>query len=156
MLEDLITLDGRKFRGDAQSLSASQDDYIIARLRQCGAMDILTDNDGGPSRTKEQKAEDLLTRILLSGKTAEILAGCLTEEGTKWTRSEADRNAAIFSEITDTAEKLTMRQSVTMFVAGFFTFGERASESSPKSSNPTGKAHRSGNAAGATSGTSAR
>lgn len=147
MVGEKITLDGREFIGVAQNLSASQDDYIIARVRQCGAMDVLTDHDGAPQRTQEEKAEELLTRIMVSGKTSEILAGCLTESGKKWTRESADKNAKIFAEITDADEKLAMRRSVTMFVAGFFSFGDRSSANSPKSSNPTGKVRRTRNAA---------
>ena len=105
---DSITLDGRKFTGISQALTANQDDYILAHLRLAGAVEVMSDLDG-VVRTDEKRAEDLLTRILLSGKTHHILAGCLTEEGKVWNRKDADANAARFAELTNVAEKKAMR-----------------------------------------------
>jgi hypothetical protein len=68
-----------------------------------------------------------------------ILAGCLTEVGKKWNLAEAERNAAVFSEITSEAEKIAMQQGVVHFVMGFFHLGELSSASSPNSSNPHAK-----------------
>src|SRR5882762_4752102 len=101
---DTITLDGRKFHGISQNLTANQDDYILAHLRLAGGVEVLGDLDG-IKRTQEKRAEDLLTRILLSGRTHHILAGCLTEEGKVWNRTDADANAARFAGITDIGEK---------------------------------------------------
>lgn len=143
---DTITLDGRKFTGIAQSLTANQDDYIIAHLRLSGAIEILSDLDG-VKRTKEKRAEDLLTQILLSGRTHHILAGCLTEDGKVWSRPEADRNAARFSAVTDPGEKDAMRSSIVKFVIGFFSLGEPSSEISRKSSSRSGKVPRTKSAA---------
>jgi hypothetical protein len=150
---DGMELDGRKFHGITQALTANQDDYILAHLRLAGAIEVLADLDG-KRRSPRKRAEDLLTHIMLSGRTHHILAGCLTEAGQKWTRAEADRNAAIFSEITSTEEKTTMRSAIVTFVIGFFQLGERSSESSPKYSNPKGKGRHTENAAPATSETS--
>ena len=150
---EVITLDGRKFHNITQALTANQDDYILAHLRLAGAMEVLSDLDG-VQRSKEQRAEDLLTQILLSGRTHHILAGCLTEEGTVWSREAADRNAARFAALTDIADKTAMRQNIVGFVLGFFSFGGQSSESSRKSSTPSGKVPRTKNAAPSTSGTS--
>jgi hypothetical protein len=119
---DTITLDGRKFTGISQALTANQDDYILAHLRLAGAVEVLSDLDG-VKRTKEKRAEDLLTQILLSGRTHHILAGCLTEDGKVWTRAGADANAACFAAITDMEEKTEMRSSIVKFVIGFFSLG---------------------------------
>jgi hypothetical protein len=154
MLET-IKLDGRKFQGVSQSLTANQDDYILAHLRLAGAIEVLSDLDG-VKRTHEKRAEDLLTRILLSGRTHHILAGCLTEEGKVWNRTEADANAARFASITDVAEKTAMRNSIVQFVIGFFTLGEPSSETSQKSSSRSAKVPPTKNAAPATSETSHR
>jgi hypothetical protein len=143
---ETITLDGRKFQGISQALTANQDDYILAHLRLAGAIEVLSDLDS-VQRSKEKRAEDLLTQILLSGRTHHILAGCLTEEGKVWSRKEADANAARFAGITDLAEKTAMRNSIVSFVIGFFTLGELSSESSPKSSSPSGKGLRTRSAA---------
>jgi hypothetical protein len=145
MLES-ITLDGRKFHGIAQSLTANQDDYILAHLRLAGAIEVLHGLDG-KERSEEKRAEDLLTQILLSGRTHHILAGCLTEEGKTWTRAEADANAARFAAITDVAEKTAMRKSIVGFVIGFFSLGAPSSGTSPKSSNRSGKVPPTKNAA---------
>src|SRR5712664_4231995 len=122
-MPETITLDGRKFRSISQSLTANQDDYILAHLRLAGAIEVMSDLDG-VKRTQEQRAEDLLTRILLSGRTHQILAGCLTEDGKVWSRAEADANAERFAEITDVEEKTAMRSSIVKFVIGFFSLGE--------------------------------
>lgn len=151
MLES-ITLDGRKFFGISQALTANQDDYLLAHLRLAGAIEVLSDLDG-VARTKEQRAEDLLTRILLSGRTHHILAGCLTEEGKTWNRKDADENAARFAALTDTEEKLAMRKAIVEFVIGFFMLGEPSSGISQKSSSRSGRVHPTKNAAPQTSGT---
>jgi hypothetical protein len=150
---DTITLDCRKFTGIAQSLTANQDDYILAHLRLAGAVEVLSDLDG-VQRTKEKRAEDLLTQILLSGRTHHILAGCLTEDGKVWSRAEADRNAARFAAITDVTEKTEMRSSIVKFVIGFFSLGEPSSETSRKSSNRSAKVPPTKSAGRSTSETS--
>jgi hypothetical protein len=142
---ETLKLDGRDFTGVTQTLTANQDDYILAHLRLSGAMDILADALG--THTPEKKAELLLTQILLSGRTSYILAGCLTEAGKKWNRAEADRNAAAFQEITDQAEKTAMREAIVQVVIGFFRLGEPSSKSSPKSSSKGAKALRTASAA---------
>jgi len=152
---ETITLDGRKFHGITQALTANQDDYILAHLRLAGAIEVLHDLDG-IERTKEKRAEDLLTRILLSGRTHHILSGCLTEDGKVWSRLEADANATRFAALTETAEKLAMRKSIVEFVIGFFTLGEPSSETSRKSSSRSGKVPPTKSAAPSTSGTSRR
>ena len=152
MLDD-ITLDGRKFKGISQSLTANQDDYILAHLRLAGAIEVLEDLDG-KKRTLEKRAEDLLTQILFSGRTHHILAGCLTEEGKVWSRQDADANAARFAAITDIPEKTEMRKSIVRFVVGFFTLGEPSSETSRKSSSRSAKVPPTKSAAQATSETS--
>jgi hypothetical protein len=152
-MEESIRLDGRDFVGISQSLTSNQDDYILAHLRLAGAVDVLTDADG-TKRSDDDRANELLTMILLSGRKHQILAGCLTEVGKKWSREEADRNAAVFSEITSFEEKTLMRTATVRFVVGFFLSGEQSSESSPKSSSRHAKGRRTSSAARATSETS--
>jgi len=150
-----ITLDGRKFNSITQSVTANQDDYILAHLRLAGALEVLDDLDG-KTRTKEKRAEDLLTQILLSGKLHSILAGCLTEDGKTWSRADADANAARFAQITDQQDKIHMRQFIVGFVINFFSLGEPSSKNSRKSSSQNEKDPDTKNAAHATSGTSRR
>ena len=121
-MSETITLDGRTFQGITQALAAHQDNYILAHLRLAGAVDVFSN---GVQRTKEQRAEELLTQILLSGKSCHILAGCLTEEGKAWNRAEADANAARFAAITDVAEKTAMNSFIVRFVIGFFLLEEK-------------------------------
>jgi|GEM_PF-2236967 len=146
MLEGKYKLDGRVFDGISHSLSANQDDYIVAHLRLAGALEVLQDIDG-VKRSPEKRAEDLLTKILLAGKTHYVLAGCLTEEGAKWSRESADRNAERFAALTDPIEKTVMREYVVEFVAVFFSFVARSSTISRKSSRPNGKDRRTKSAA---------
>lgn len=152
---EAITLDGRKFLSISQALTANQDDYLLGHLRLSGAIEVLQDLDG-VKRTQEKRAEDLLTRILLSGETNYILAGCLTEEGKTWSRKEADANAKRFEAITDDAEKVARRDSIVSFVIGFFSSGGPSSEISPKSSSRSAKVPPTKSAAESTSGTSRR
>jgi hypothetical protein len=152
MLES-ITLDGRKFRSITQALTASQDDYILAHVRAAGAVEILSELDG-VRRSPEKRAEELLTRILLSGQTHHILAGCLTEEGKVWNRKDADVNAARFAAITDIDEKTVMRKEIVGFVVGFFSSGQPSSTTSPRSSSRSEKVPPTKNAAPSTSETS--
>jgi hypothetical protein len=137
MLE-IITLDGRKFRGLTEALTASQDEYILAHVRAAGSVEVFNDLDG-VKRSPAKRAEDLLTRIMLSGQTHHILAGCLTEEGKAWNRKEADANAERFAAITNLDDKLAMRREIVGFVAGFFLSGEPSSETSQKSSSRSAK-----------------
>jgi hypothetical protein len=152
MLET-ITLDGRKFRSITEALTASQDHYILAHVRAAGAVEILADLDG-VNRSSETRAEDLLTRILLSGQEHYILAGCLTEEGKDWNRKDADANAARFAVITDPEEKLSMLREIVGFVIGFFRSGRPSSTTSQKSSSRSAKVPPTKNAAPSTSETS--
>jgi hypothetical protein len=153
-VEGTTKLDGREFRGMNHALTAAQDDYLMAHLRLAGAIEVLAEIGSESKRTIEEKSEDLLTRILLSGRTPFILAGALTEVGKKWTREEANRNAAIFAEITDPKEKLVMRQSIIGFVLGFFTLGGPSRTTSPESSSPNATDRPTGSAELATSVTS--
>src|SRR5690348_9806844 len=110
-MEHTLKLDGREFRGVTESLTAAQDDYLLGYLRRSGATEILAAEDqdkGATTESRHARAQQLLTEILLSGYKFHILAGCLTEPGKKWSRREADRNAAIFAEITDPEEKVRM------------------------------------------------
>jgi hypothetical protein len=152
-MKEAIRIDGRDFEGVSQELSAAQDDYIIGQLRLAGALEILAAPQThapnglssrpqarsaaveGPAVSAEALAEALLTQILISGRAAQVLAGCLTESGKKWSAPEADRNAAIFSAITDPTQKLAMREALIGFVTGFFLFATASAKTSPKSSS---------------------
>lgn len=130
-----IRLDGRDFEGVSQRVTAAQDDYILYWLGQSGANDVLLRLATG--KRAEKSAHELLTTIIGSGMANHIVAGILTERGKKWRRDEAERNAVIFADITDTDEKVAMRQCVVEFVIHFFLLGEASSTTSPKSSNPS-------------------
>jgi hypothetical protein len=149
-MDDRFVLDGRAFRGLSESLTAAQDDYLLAHLRRSGAIEVLEAVPAAAGADQE-RAEQLLTRIMLSGETFHVLAGCLTEAGKKWSRAEAERNAAAFAEITDADEKLRMRAGLVRFVIGFFAFGPGSSATSRKSSGPNAKDRPTGSADPATS-----
>jgi hypothetical protein len=149
-----IKLDGREFAGVSQALSANQETYVQAHMRLAGVLEILEDLDG-KKRSKERKARELLTQLMLTGKVFNVMAGCLTEVGKKWSREEADRNAERFGEITDTVEKKALIDGIVMAVIGFFQFGEASSETSPKSSNRRAKDRPTANAARKISATTA-
>jgi hypothetical protein len=114
----IITIEGRDFRGITQELSAAQDDFLIAHLQLAGCLPALRDIKADP----ETRAEMLLIQLMLSGRTHQVLAGCLTEEGKSWTFEEATRNAATFAAITDSESKAAMREAIVSFVCSFFLF----------------------------------
>jgi hypothetical protein len=129
--QNLITINGRQFHGVSQELSAAQDDYLIGQLRLAGALNLLLD-EKNPAATSEA----LLTQIMVSGRAAHILAGCLTEQGKQWTFEEATRNAAAFSAVTNLEDKRAMNTAIVGFVVGFFQFARAFAAISPKSSLP--------------------
>jgi hypothetical protein len=131
--EQLITIAGRQFHGVSQELSAAQDDYLIGQLRKAGALELVLSAD--PQKA-EQTAEALLTQIMISGKSPEVLAGVLTEVGKKWTFEDAQKNAQVFAEVTDIDSKREMRTATVGFVVGFFQFATAYATTFRKSSLP--------------------
>ena len=132
-MDGTITIDGREFHGVTQELSAAQDDYLIGQLRLAGALDALLAAKENP----EAQAEWLLTQLMVSGRGPQVLAGCLTEKGKSWTFEEAERNAARFAAITNSRDKLAMREAVVGFVVGFFLYASQSARTSLKSSSPS-------------------
>src|SRR5215831_16977353 len=96
--EQVITIAGRQYHGVSQELSAAQDDYLIGQLRRAGALELVLAAD---PRNAAETAESLLTQIMISGRSPEVLAGMLTEVGKKWTFEDAQKNAKLFAEITE-------------------------------------------------------
>jgi hypothetical protein len=144
----LITLDGRQFQEIDQALTASQNDYIQGHLALAGVTDLLVE-----AHTKQNEdavgnmRREFITRVLVSGEKAAIVAGCLTEVGTKWTRASAEKNRERFDQITDPAELGTMTTELARLVIAFFQFGGTSSTTSPKSSNPNDAVPATENAA---------
>lgn len=128
---NLITIEGRKFHGVNQELSAAQDDYLIGQLRLAGALDLLLAAEKNPT---ENTADVLLTQIIVSGRSSHVLAGCLTEAGKKWSFEEATRNANTFAAITNAEDKQAMRTAIVGFVVGFFQYATAFAAISRKSS----------------------
>lgn len=148
MSENTITIDGRRFHGVTQELSALQDQYLIGQLRLAGALEVLTVKVHktaavGPSSVlpgveladPEQTAASLLTQIMISGRASHVLAGCLTEEGKSWTVGEAERNAALFAGITSSEDKRAMTDALLGFVLGFFQYATASVATFRKSSS---------------------
>jgi len=130
MEEQLITINGRKFHGVTQELSAAQDDYLIGQLRLAGAIEILLAAEKNPTQT----AESLLTQIMVSGRSPYVLAGCLTEAGKPWTFEDAARNAETFAAVTNSEDKRAMSSAIVGFVVGFFQYATAFAATSRKSS----------------------
>jgi hypothetical protein len=149
---ETIKLDGREFRPIDQALAAAQDDYILVILRRSGALELLTKIPKDASLAdRALRAGELVTIVLESGLNHRLLAGMLTEVGKKWTREEAERNAARFAEITDGEEKLTMHRRLVGFIVSFFPSGEPSSMTSPNSSSQSETAPATTSAEAATS-----
>lgn len=134
-----MKLDGREFSGVDHKITAAQNDYIQAHLALAGVTDLLV--EAGTTKPSEEQLGEIrrkfLTQILLSGQKSFILSGCLTENGKKWSRAEADRNAARFDEITDADEMLEMTNGLAGVVISFFQSVGTSSTTSPKSSSPS-------------------
>ena len=137
-MAETVLLDGREFSNVSQNITAAQNDYIYVQLNDCGASRLLKQVADG--KRSDPLAHELLLTILRSGMSSQVLASLLTEKGKKWTRIEADRNAAIFAEITDNEEIIRMRKVIVNFVSAFFQSGEVSSTTSPTSSSQNEKA----------------
>ncbi len=143
-----VKLDGRDFAMIDQTITAAQNDYIQGQLALAGVNDLLVAAAGKPPEdVLSAYRREFITKILLSGRKANILAGCLVEVGNKWTRAEADRNAARFDDITDPAEIQAMTNSLASIVISFFQSAETFSKTSPRSSNPSDADHGTENGA---------
>lgn len=133
-----MKLDGREFESVSQQITAAQNDYLTGHLRLAGVTELFLQlDDKTPEEKLQPIREQFITRILLSGRKSAILAGCLTELGKKWSREEADRNAARFDAIIDADEQTIMVSSLAGVVAGFFQHAGKSLRSSPRSSNPS-------------------
>jgi hypothetical protein len=132
-----IKLDGREFAEIDQALTSAQNDYIQGHLALAGVTDLLV---AAHTKKDEDTVGDMrrefITGILVSGEKSAILAGCLTEVGTKWTRASAEKNRERFDEITDREESSRMTTELVRLVIAFFQFGGTSSTTSPKSSSP--------------------
>jgi len=128
-----LMLCGIEFETAGQAVTARQDDYLMAQLRRAGVLDVVQEMK---DEDVEAKSSELLTRILLSGRAPEILAGLLVESGKKWNLRRAEKLAELFGDATNPEDKELMRKSIVSFVIGFFRFGDRSSTTSPKSSVP--------------------
>ena len=141
--KEAIRLDERDFVSVDQGLTMAQNDFILVLLEEMGSETGETAYDIVTKIARKDKSPDLgqrlLRTILKSGRSSELLGGFLTEKGKKWTRREALRNAEIFAEIRDSVAQVTMRGALVSLVLGFFQFGTRSSETSPKSSSPNEK-----------------
>lgn len=117
-MEETITLDGRKFFCSSQgTLTAGQEVYILGHLSGAGAVEVICGPDG-VKYTADERAKEMLTRIYLSGRTHNVLAGYLVEQGRTWNLKDADANAVRFAAITNAEEKNAMRTSMVEFVIG--------------------------------------
>lgn len=127
-----LKLDGRTFEGITEGMTARQDDYILTQLRRSGAMDVLAalPKDATDEQRKDGSRE-MFARIVETGRKFKLLAGLLTETGKTWTEAEAERNAARFGDITDTADKMTMNGEIMTLTMNFFLFGAGFSRTSP-------------------------
>ncbi|HLW82551.1 MAG TPA: hypothetical protein VKS20_10985 [Candidatus Acidoferrales bacterium] len=119
--EKFLKLDGREFSVFFKaSTSAAQDAYVLGHLRASGAIQVLADLNVPAERV----ADEMLTRIMVGGETFHVLAGCLTEKDKKWSRKEADRNAAAFAELTDATDRATIQGAMIGLARGFFATGK--------------------------------
>ena len=140
-MTNTITLGGRKFVGLAQDITASQEDYLFGHLRQAGALNLEGDLDGA-ERTREQRAEEMLTKILLTGRKHFLVAGALTEEGKIWNWQDADANATRFAKLTAAEDKKAMQTCIVALVIGFFMTDEQSLGTPSKAPNGSEKGSR--------------
>jgi hypothetical protein len=127
---DTIVIAGLTFHGVSQELPAAQDHYLVGQLRLAGCLDFLINVKGTP----EEAAEGLLTQLLVSGRASQVLSGCLTEQGKKWSVSSAEANADMFDQVKDAESKRAMRDALLGFVLGFFRYATASVATSRKSS----------------------
>ena len=132
--DNTLRICGIEFEPSAgQSITARQDNYLMGQLRLAGVLDVV---QSMKDADVDEKSSELLTRILVSGRAPEVLAGLLVERGKTWNIRRAEKLAELFGDATNPEDKEIMRKSIVSFVIGFFRFGDRSSTSSPKSSVP--------------------
>lgn len=142
-----MKLDGREFSPVDRSITAAQNDFIQSHLTLAGVTDLLVELTQ-ISDEKEREAtlrREFLTRILVSGQKSFLIAGCFVEVGKKWTRVEANRNAAIFDELTDPDDIATMQTTLALVLLDFFQLAETSSKTFRKSSSPKSGVPATGN-----------
>jgi len=101
----LYRLGGRTFRlDDGKGRTAKHCAYLAGIWREIDAQRILSD----VTISETERAERALTRIYRSGYAFLLLSACLVEEGKRWDRGEAERNAARFEQIVDEKEQSDM------------------------------------------------
>lgn len=133
--DGIIMIGGRKFRGVTQELTAAQDHYLMGHLTLAGALEYLAKKGAAPHEVAEA-AVRMCTRILVSGRACQILAGCLIEEGKTWTHESAEANAAFFRELRDSDSKNAMSEGLLGLVLGFFRYATASVATSQKSLSP--------------------
>lgn len=117
-----MKLDGREFSGLDRLITAAQNDYLVGHLRLAGSLEVVEALGPKPTELAIDNARiDLVTKIFASGQKSFILAGLLTEDGKKWSRLEADRNAARFDETTDPADLELMTSLIVRAVIDVFS-----------------------------------
>lgn len=132
---DSIRLAGKEFTLLDQQMTAAQQDYLSARFNRAGVTDLFVMPGQKPTEDELVKLRsEFVARILESGQKSFLLAGMLTEVGKKWSRVDADKNAALFDAITDRAEKEIMSESFVVWSMAFFLSAAKSSMTSPSSS----------------------
>jgi hypothetical protein len=117
-----IEIGGKRFYWEPRT-TAKQDDYLLGFLRRSGAFILAA----GTNLSDGDKTQAILTRLMLSGDTFRVLAGFLVEEGKRWSRADARRNAIAFSDAMDPTEKAALRRELVDFVFEFVAAPPRRS-----------------------------
>lgn len=103
-----------------QESTLDHDAYTLEHARAAGLLTAVTRREG---QTDEDLSRDVLSRIFESGRTCQLLAAVLAEQGKEWSREAAEANAALFTAVTDPGEKALLRDALVQLVLAFFASG---------------------------------
>lgn len=127
-------LGGRIF-SPAESLTARQDGYLRATISDTGLVDIVAgmiataradDTPDVEARRNEDMARKLVIEAYRTGTLFHVVAGWLTEVGTKWTIKDANANGEAFGELTDEDEQTQLSTAFVEAITHFFTKAVRS------------------------------
>jgi hypothetical protein len=121
-----LTLAGRVFR-PATPRRLAQEIYWDLHLRKAGVTAAPTDL---------ATWDALVEQLLETDQLQYLVACCLVEAGTTWTRATADANAAFFWDLTDPDAIAQLQGVIGGVLLRFFPTGSASAPTSPSSSTP--------------------
>lgn len=139
-MSENITIGGKAFHACAET-TAEQDIFMSNIIRATGAHEVkvadVDENDAaGMQKAFRDYTDEITHKVWASGKTFDLIACVLVEDGKEWTPADAKANAALLASVKDKASKEILQVHLAAVVMGFFAGARPSTTTSPKSSTP--------------------